>query len=78
MFNALMGILIAIAMIGSAILIGILQEMREELGWEMLKKGKKIIKLCNIGIVISVVIMITSIVFFFQYLSITLFTIIIN
>lgn len=79
MFNALMGILIATVMFGSVVLIVLLTNIRYEMRWKNnTKQGKDIIKWCNIGIGISVAIMIASVIFFFQYLSITLFTITIN
>ena len=77
MFNVLMGILIAIVIIGSGVLVVLLTNIRYKMIWTR-KANKDIIKWCNIGIGISVVIIIASIVFFFQYFSITLFTITIN
>ena len=79
MFNVLMGVIVLVVMIGSACIIGLLQEIRNRICYGSTSKmSKEIKKLCNIAIMIAVVIFIFSILLAFEYLSITLFTISIN
>jgi len=78
MFNVLMGILILIVMIGSICLIDVLRYIRSKIGWKTSEEGKNIVKWCNIGIGISVVIMMASAILSLQYFCIALFTITIN
>lgn len=74
MFNTFLGVIATLVMVGSASLSVLFENIRDEVIWQHSKFSKKVEKLCKIGIVISIIMMFSSAILLFQFLSITLFT----